>query len=130
MDKKIFHVYLAKESVPNNESYAKLDLPASPWEVVDALDKVRLNEGEQLYMEIEDYFAFEYLSPHLDGLAISLNELNDFAALLSDQVTIIRTTLSKWVMCSDSSFLSRIFFNEQGQKRHSFWPCTFRCVMI
>ena len=57
--------------------------PASPWEVVDALDKVRLNEGEQLYMEIEDYDAFEYLSPHLDGLDISLNELNDLAALLS-----------------------------------------------
>ena len=83
MDKKIFHVYLAKESVPNNESYAKLDLPASPWEVVDALDKVRLNEGEQLYMEIEDYDAFEYLSPHLDELDIGLNELNDLAALLS-----------------------------------------------
>ena len=83
MGKKIFEVYLAKESVPNNESYAKLDLPASPWEVVDALDKVRLNEGEQLYMEIEDYDAFEYLSPHLDGLDISLNELNDLAALLS-----------------------------------------------
>jgi len=83
VDKKIFHVYLAKEGVPNNESYAKLDLPASPWEVVDALDKVRLNEGEQLYMEIEDYDAFEYLSPHLDGLDISLNELNDLAALLS-----------------------------------------------
>ena len=83
MDKKIFHVYLAKEGVPNNESYAKLDLPASPWEVVDALDKVRLNEGEQLYMEIEDYYAFEYLSPHLDGLEISLNELNDLAAQLA-----------------------------------------------
>ena len=83
MDKRIFEVYLAKEGIPNNESYAKLDLPASPWEVVDALDKVRLNEGEQLYMEIEDYDAFEYLSPHLDGLDISLNELNNLAALLS-----------------------------------------------
>ena len=59
MDKRIFEVYLAKEGIPNNESYAKLHLPASPWEVVDALDKVRLNEGEQLYMEIEDYDAFE-----------------------------------------------------------------------
>ena len=83
MDKKIFGVYLAKDGVPNNEAYAKLDLPASPWELWDALDKVRLNEGEQLYMEIEDYDAFEYLSPHLDGLEISLNELNDLAALLS-----------------------------------------------
>ena len=130
MAKKVFAVYLAKEDVPNSEAYATLDLPASPWELWDALEKVRLQTDDILYMEIEDYFAFEYLSPHLDGLDIGLNELNDLAALLSDQVMIIRTTLSKWVMCSDSSFLSRIFFNEQGQKRHSFWPCIFRCIMI
>ena len=83
MGKKIFEVYLAKEDVPNNEAYAKLDLPASLWELWDALDKVRLQTDDILYMEIEDYFAFEYLSPHLDGLDISLNELNDLAALLS-----------------------------------------------
>ena len=83
MAKKVFAMYLAKEGNPNSDAYAKLDLPASPLEVVDALDKVRLNEGEQLYMEIEDYYAFEYLAPHLDGLEISLNELNDLAALLS-----------------------------------------------
>ena len=83
MDKKIFEVYLAKEGIPNNEAYAKLDLPASPWELWDALDKVRLNEGEQLYMEIDDYYAFEYLAPHLEELDISLNELNDLAARLA-----------------------------------------------
>ena len=83
MAKKVFAMYLAKEGNPNSDAYAKLDLPASPWEVVDALDKVRLNEGEQLYMEIEDYYAFEYLAPHLDGLEISLNELNDLAAQLA-----------------------------------------------
>ena len=130
MDKKIFHVYLAKEGVPNNESYAKLDLPASPWEVVDALDKVRLNEGEQLYMEIEDYFAFEYLSPHLDGLAISLNELNDFAALLSDQVMIIRTTLSKLVMCSDLSFLLKMYYSKQRQGQFLSLPLLIFFAMM
>ena len=83
MGKKIFEVYLAKEDVPNNEAYAKLDLPASPWELWDALDKVRLQTDDILYMEIEDYDAFEYLSPHLDGLDISLNELNDLAAQLA-----------------------------------------------
>ena len=82
-DKKIFEVYLAKEDVPNNEAYAKLDLPASLWELWDALDKVRLQTDDILYMEIEDYDAFEYLSPHLDGLDISLIELNDLATLLS-----------------------------------------------
>ena len=83
MGKRIFEVYLAKEGVPNNEAYAKLDLPASPWELWDALDKVRLNEGEQLYMEIDDYYAFEYLAPHLEELDISLNELNYLAARLA-----------------------------------------------
>ena len=83
MDKKIFGVYLAKDGIPNNEAYAKLNLPASPWELRDAMEKVRLNEGEMLYMEIEDYEAFGDLAPYLDGLDISLNELNDLAALLS-----------------------------------------------
>ena len=63
MGKKIFEVYLAKEDVPNNEAYAKLDLPASLWELWDALDKVRLQTDDILYMEIEDYDAFECCFP-------------------------------------------------------------------
>ncbi len=76
-------MYLAKEGNPNSDAYAKLDLPASPWELWDALDKVRLQKDDILYMEIEDYYAFAYLAPYLDGLEISLNELNDLAAQLA-----------------------------------------------
>ena len=83
MGKKILRVYLAKNDTPYSAAYAKLELPASPWEVWDAMEKVRLQTDDILYMEIEDYFAFEYLSPHLDGLDISLNELNDLAARLA-----------------------------------------------
>ena len=83
MAKKAFAMYLAKEGNPNSDAYAKLDLPASPWELWDALEKVRLQTDDILYMEIEDYYAFEHLAPHLNGLEISLNELNDLAALLS-----------------------------------------------
>ena len=83
MGKRILRVYLAKNDTPYSAAYAKLELPASPWEVWDAMEKVRLQTDDILYMEIEDYYAFEYLAPHLDGLEISLNELNDIAALLS-----------------------------------------------
>ena len=83
MGKRILRVYLAKNDTPYSAAYAKLELPASPWEVWDAMEKVRLQTDDILYMEIEGYDAFEYLSPHLDGLDISLNELNDLAALLS-----------------------------------------------
>ena len=83
MGKKILRVYLAKYDTPYSAAYAKLELPASPWEVWDAMEKVRLQTDDILYMEIEDYYDFEYLSPHLDGLDISLNELNDLAAQLA-----------------------------------------------
>ena len=83
MAKKVFAMYLAKEGNPNSDAYAKLDLPASPWELWDAMEKVRLKDGEALYMEIDDYYAFEYLAPHLEELDISLNELNDLAARLA-----------------------------------------------
>ena len=83
MAKKAFAMYLAKEGNPNSDAYAKLDLPASPWELWDALEKVRLQTDDILYMEIEDYYAFAYLAPHLDRLEISLNELNDLATQLA-----------------------------------------------
>ena len=83
MGKKILRVYLAKNDTPYSAAYAKLELPASPWELWDAMEKVRLQTDDILYMEIEDYYDFEYLSPHLDGLDISLNELNDLAAQLA-----------------------------------------------
>ena len=55
MGKRILRVYLAKNDTPYSAAYAKLDLPASPWEVWDAMEKVRLQTDDILYMEIEDY---------------------------------------------------------------------------
>lgn len=83
MAKKIFGVYLAKLDAPDSEAYTRLELPASPWELHDAMDKVQLQENEELYLEVDDYYGFEYLDPHLDGSDISLNELNELARQLA-----------------------------------------------
>ena len=83
MAKKIFGVYLAKLDAPDSEAHTRLELPASPWELHDAMDKVQLQENEELYLEVDDYYDFEYLAPHLDGSDISLNELNDLAGQLA-----------------------------------------------
>ena len=60
MAKKIFGVYLAKLDAPDSEAHARLELPASPWELHDAMDKVQLQENEELYLEVDDYYDFEY----------------------------------------------------------------------
>lgn len=83
MGEKIFGIYLAKLDAPNSEAHARLELPASPWELHDAMDKVQLQENEELYLEIDDYYGFEYLAPHLMELDASLNELNDLAGRLA-----------------------------------------------
>ena len=83
MVKKIFGVYLAKQNAPGSEVHARLKLPASPWELHDAMDKVQLHENEELYLAVDNYYAFEYLASHLDGTDISLNELNDLAGQLA-----------------------------------------------
>ena len=49
-----------------------------------------------------------------------------FSAVIR-QTMIIRTTFSKWVMCSDLSFLLRIFCKSKGGNEKSC-PCFF-CIM-
>ena len=82
MSEKTFGVYLAKED-PESDAYAKLDLPAQPWELLDALDKLHLQEGDRLYLEIDDYYDFEELATVLQDREDSLAELNDLAERLT-----------------------------------------------
>ena len=82
MSEKVFGVYLAKED-PASDAYAKLGLPAQPWELLDALDKLHLQEGDRLYLEIDDYYDFEELATVLRDQDDSLAELNDLAERLT-----------------------------------------------
>jgi hypothetical protein len=76
-------VYLTRANTPYSEAYADLDLPASPYELLDALDKLRLDEGEAPYLQINEYYDFEELAPLLSGDA-GLYELNALAQKLSE----------------------------------------------
>lgn len=82
MGDEIFSVYLTPADY-SKLAYAKLDLPASPWKLLDALDKVRLSEGDSLYLEITEYRDFEVLHSSLVCSATNLLELNDLAERLS-----------------------------------------------
>ena len=78
MDKKVFSVYMGN---PDNHNHAELDLPAAPWELLDALDKLRLEDGQQLYWQVEDMGRYGFLAPHLDGY--DLYQFNALAEQLS-----------------------------------------------
>ena len=81
--RKILNLYLARANTPYSEAYADLDLPASPYELLDVLDKLRLDEGEAPYLQINEYYDFEELAPLLSGDA-GFYELNALVQKLSE----------------------------------------------
>ena len=80
---KIMDVYIAKADAPESEAYATLALPATPFEFFDALDKARVQQGEELYFQIEEYHAFESMEPYITD-ADNLAELNALCRKLSE----------------------------------------------
>ena len=81
---KVFELYIAN-ALRDEERYAVLDLPATPYEMLDALERAGCRSSEEAYYQVEEYLDFEYLesvvSPdcslnHLNALAEKLSELN------------------------------------------------------
>ena len=52
---KVFDIYLAKQDQPESDAYAELSLPATPYQLQDTFDKLRLAEDEPPYWEITEY---------------------------------------------------------------------------
>lgn len=66
-----------------NGRYCELDLPATDYELLDALDMLRLANGEPVQMEVCNYYDFAYLAPFL-GDTSNLYELNALSRKLAD----------------------------------------------
>lgn len=86
MDKVVFSVYLGN---PDNDNGTTLDLPAEPWAMRDALEKLRLREGQEPYWQVEDLGRYDFLESHLDkcdlyhfnALAEQLSTFNEADAI-------------------------------------------------
>ena len=80
---KVFDIYLARQDQPDSGACAELSLPTTPYEMRDAIDKLRLAEGEIPYWEITEYRQFEELSSVLNDNC-GLQDLNALAQKLSE----------------------------------------------
>ena len=87
--RSVFDVYLAKRDSPGDEAYATLSLPAGPYEIMDALERVRPDGPEDVDLAAEEYHGFSYLAPYilpqpdlygLNALAEKLSGLNEYEA--------------------------------------------------
>ena len=66
-----------------NIRHCELELPATDYELLDALDKLRLSEADKLYFDICDYYGYNYLTPFISD-TLNLYELNALSRKLAD----------------------------------------------
>jgi len=78
---EIFHVSAVREDAPGSE--ASLTLPASPYELLDALDKLRLDGNDCVKCGVDEYYSFSSLAQFLNE-PNDLYELNALAQKLSE----------------------------------------------
>ena len=96
MDKTVFSVYLGN---PDNNNGTPLDLPARPWAMRDALEKLRLREGQEPYWQGEDLGRYDFLEFHLDkcglyhfnALAEQLSTFNEADAIAFEGLVQMET---------------------------------------
>nr|WP_326184188.1 antirestriction protein ArdA [uncultured Oscillibacter sp.] len=82
----MFTVELAGKS----DLYCELDLPAAPYQLLDALDKLQMAPSDNPSWEICEFHDFEYLASLLDGSGslYELNALSNRLAELDDRASV------------------------------------------
>ena len=74
-------VYLCGQDWTESHEEMYLDLPATPWELVDALEKLNLVCEGDLYIQAEEYYEFDYIQDFIPE-STSLSRLNELCAVL------------------------------------------------
>ena len=74
-------VYLCGQDWTESHEELYLDLPASPWELVDAMEKLNLTKEDDLYVQAEEYYSFDYIQGFIPE-STSLSQLNELSAAL------------------------------------------------
>ena len=80
--RRIFTVELSSEHKPGGLRCTELTLPAQPWALFDALDKLQAEDGTKITTEICQYYTHEHLAPVIQN-SPDLYELNALALRLS-----------------------------------------------
>ena len=78
---KVMRVYLCGQDWTESHEEMTLDLPASPWELVDAMEKLNLIKEADLYVQAEEYYDFDYIQGFIPE-STSLSQLNELCAAL------------------------------------------------
>ena len=79
--RKVCEVYLGSCSA-SDERGVELTFPVSQYEMMDAFEQIRTKSPGDAYWQVDEFYCFDYLAPHLDE-SMSIFEFNSLTEQLS-----------------------------------------------
>ena len=88
---KVCEVYLVSSSA-SDERGVELTFPVSQYEMMDAFEQIRTKSPGDVYWQVDEFYCFDYLAPHLDE-NMSIFEFNSLTEQLSELDSYQETAL-------------------------------------
>ena len=63
--RKVCEVYLGS-STSDDERGVELTFPVGQYEMMDAFEQIRQTPLGDVYWQVDEFYCFDYLAPHLD----------------------------------------------------------------
>ena len=79
--RKVCEVYLVS-SASSDEHGVELAFPVSQYEMMDAFEQIHTKSSGDVYWQVDEFYCFDYLAPHLDE-SMSIFEFNSLTEQLS-----------------------------------------------
>mgnify|MGYP001538774889 CR=1 FL=1 len=79
--RKVCEVYLVSSSA-TDERGVELTFPVSQYEMMDAFEQIHTKSPGDVYWQVDEFYCFDYLAPHLDE-SLSIFEFNSLTEQLS-----------------------------------------------
>ena len=79
--RKVCEVYLVSSSA-TDERGVELTFPVSQYEMMDAFEQIHTKSPGDVYWQVDEFYCFDYLAPHLDE-SMSIFEFNSLPEQLS-----------------------------------------------
>ena len=79
--RKVCEAYLVS-SAASDERGVELTFPVSQYEMMDAFEQIHTKSPGDIYWQVDEFYCFDYLAPHLDE-SMSIFEFNSLTAQLS-----------------------------------------------
>ena len=79
--RKVCEVYLVS-SASSDERGVELTFPVNQYEMMDAFEQIHTKSSGDVYWQVDEFYCFDYLAPHLDE-SMSIFEFNSLTEQLS-----------------------------------------------